>query len=110
MTSRDPLHKLREPVVTSVVRGNRFQDAAQQGAGFQWAMIENRKVMSPANGGRQADVGTVLSGGLITQRPQRADEIGRVDVAWNFHTASASSRTKCKRMIFGKGPGSPSPK
>jgi hypothetical protein len=55
-------------------------------------------------------VGAVLPRALITQHPQRADEIGSVDVAWDFHTAIASSRTKCKRMIFGIGPGSPSAK
>jgi hypothetical protein len=38
-------------------------------------------VMRPTNGGRQADVGAVLPRALITQHPQRADEIGSVDVA-----------------------------
>jgi hypothetical protein len=37
-----------------------FRDAAEQGAGFQRAMIGNRKVVRPFNGGRQANVGAVL--------------------------------------------------
>jgi hypothetical protein len=32
-------------------------------------------------------------------------EFGRADVAGDFHTAMASSRTKWRRMIFGIGPG-----
>ena len=34
----------------------------------------------------------------------------RMQFARDFQTASASSRTKCRRMIFGIGPGAPSPK
>ena len=32
------------------------------------------------------------------------------ELCWDFQTARASSRTKCKRMIFGAGPAAPSPK
>jgi len=67
-----------------MMRGHGFQDAAQQGAGFQRAMIGNRKVMRPANGGRQADVGTFLSCALITQHPQREDEVGSTDRSDGF--------------------------
>jgi hypothetical protein len=55
-------------------------------------------------------VGTVLTGTLITECPEGADEVGTVDVPGNSQTTRASSRTKCRWMIFGMGPGSPSPK
>jgi hypothetical protein len=64
--------------------------------------------MGSAHGGRQTDMGTALAHRLVTENPQGTDEVGCVDVAGNFHTASASSRTKCRRMIFGIGPGTPS--
>jgi hypothetical protein len=60
--------------------------------------------------GRQADVGAVLPDRFVTKNPQGADEIWAGDVAGDSHTASASSRTKWRRMIFGMGPGAPSPK
>ena len=58
------------------MRGHGFQDAAQQGADFQWAMVGNGDVVSPSDGGREADVGALLPCLLVTEHPQGADEIG----------------------------------
>jgi hypothetical protein len=52
----------------------------------------------------------ILSHRLVAEHPQGADEFGRADVAGDFHTTKASSRPKWRRMIFGRGPGDPSPK
>lgn len=93
-----------------VVSGHGFQDAAEQRAGFQRAMIRDRQMMGPAQRGCQSDVGAVLSHRLVAEHPQGADEFGRADIAGDFHTAKASSRTKWRRMIFGIEPGAPSPK
>src|SRR4051794_19768935 len=86
-----------------VVRGHRFQDTTQEGAGFQRSMIWNGDVVRAADGGGEADVGTILAHALIAEHAQGADEVGGAEVARDFHTASASSRTKWRRMICGMG-------
>ncbi len=93
-----------------VVGGNRFQHAAKQGAGFQRAMVWNRDVVCAIDAGGEPDVGAVLPHPFVAKHPQGADKVGAVDVARDFQTASASSRTKCRRMICGIGPAAPSPK
>lgn len=73
-----------------------FQDTAQLCLGFEGAMIGNRDMMCATNGGRETNVGTVLTGTLITECPEGADEVGTVDVPGNSQTTRASSRTKCR--------------
>lgn len=87
-----------------------FEDAAKKGSYFERPMVWNRQMMGSSDGGREPDVGTLLSHGLVTESPQCAKKFRRVDVAGDFHTASASSRTKWRRMILGIGPGAESPK
>jgi len=93
-----------------VMGGHGFQDTAQQGAGFQRAMIWNRDMVRPTHGGCQADVRALLPHAVVSEPSQSAGEVGRVDVAWDFHVVRASSRTKCKWMIRGIEPGTASPK
>lgn len=93
-----------------VVCGDGFRNATEQGAGFQRAMIRNRHVVRSIKRGCQTDVGAVLSRRFVAKHPQSSDEFGCANVAGDFHAASASSRTKWRRMIFGIGPGTPSPK
>ena len=69
-----------------------------------------REVVCAVDAGGELDMGAILPHAFVTEHPQGADKVGTVDVARDFQTASASSRTKCKRMIFGIGPGAPSPK
>ncbi len=90
--------------------GYGFQDSAQQSTGFQWPLIWNRHMVRSADGSRQTDVGAGLVHRLVTENPHSTNEDGGVNIAGDFQTASASSRTKCNRMIFGIGPGAPSPK
>ena len=73
-----------------------FQDSTQQGPGFERAMIGNRDMMCATNGGRETNVGTVLTGTLLSECPEGADEVGTVDVPGNSQTTRASSRTKCR--------------
>jgi len=87
-----------------------FEDSSKQGAGFERAMGRDRNMVRATDDGGQADMGTILPHSLIAKDPEGADKVGAVNVARNFQTASASSRTKCSRMILGIGPGAPSPK
>ncbi len=93
-----------------VMRGYGFQHTTEKGAGFQWAMVRNRDVMCATEAAGEPNVGAVLPHTLIAKHAQGTDKVGTADVARSFQTASASSRTKCSRMIFGIGPAAPSPK
>jgi hypothetical protein len=55
-------------------------------------------------------VGTVLTDAFIAEFLEGFDELRPVDIARGLHAARTSSRTKCNRIIFGMGPGTPSPK
>jgi hypothetical protein len=57
-------------------------------------MIGNREVVGASLRRCEADVRAVLPGCFIAETLESSDEIRCVDVAWNFHTARASSRTK----------------
>lgn len=94
----------------SVVSGDRFEHATHECACFHRAMIWHCDMVCAVNAGCEPDMGTILPHSFVTEFSQGADEVGSVDVAGNFQTARASSRTKCKRMTFGIGPGIPSPK
>ena len=93
-----------------MVRCDRLQNASEQSAGFQRTMIRDRDVVSAADCRGKPDVRSVLPHPFVPQYAQRADQLVGCDVTRNFHTASASSRTKCNRMIPGIGPAAPSPK
>ena len=92
------------------MRGHGFQHTTEKGAGFQRTMVWNRDVMCAAKAAGEPDVRSVLPHTLIAKHSKSTDKVGTADVARSFQTASASSRTKCSRMIFGIGPAAPSPK
>lgn len=92
------------------MHSHRLQYAAEKGSRLEGAMCGYGDVMDTVVRCREADMRARLPHPFIAKHAQSADEIGSVDVAWNFQTASASSRTKCRRIIFGAGPAVPSPK
>jgi hypothetical protein len=53
---------------------------------------------------------TVLTDFFVSENSQGIGELMARKIARGFHAAKTSSRTKCKRMILGMGPGTPSPK
>ena len=91
-----------------MMSGDRLQNTAQEDSGLQRTVIPNSNVMHSSHSGGEPDMGAVLPHGLIAEYPQRTHQVGRIDIARDLHTANASSRTKCSRMIFGIGPGIPS--
>jgi len=82
----------------SVVSGDRFEPPPHECARFYRTMIWHRDMVSAVNAGGEPDMGTLLPHSFVTEISQGADYVGSVDVAGNFQTARASSRTKCKRM------------
>jgi len=103
-----PLDQLLDGEI--VVGRHRFQHTAQKGAGFQGAMAWNCNVVRAVDAGGEPDMGAILPHTFIAKDPQGGNKIGAMDVARDFQTASDSSRTKWRRMIFGIGPAAPSPK
>ena len=49
------------------------------------------------------DVGTAPPHGLVAQPPKRHQQRGPAHVAGQLHPARTSSRTKCRRISFGRG-------
>lgn len=93
-----------------VVRRDGFQDATEKGSRFQRAVIRHRDVMRAVDARGEPDVRAVLPHAFVAKDAQRSRKICTIDIPWNLHTASASSRTKCRRMTEGMSPGTPSPK
>ena len=58
-----------------VVGGHRFEHAAEQGSGFQRAVVWNRDVVHAVDTGRKPDVGAILPYAFVTEHPQGADEV-----------------------------------
>ena len=83
---------------------------AQQWADLNGAMIGDGNVVRAIDCGGQANVRTILTHLLVTENAQCAHQIRAVDIARDFQTVKASSRTKWSRMILGIGPAAPSPK
>lgn len=75
-------------------------------AEFDRRMVRQGDRVRCWRGTAQTNMAAALAGGLIAEFAQRLDQRCRVDIAWQFHAASTSSRTKCSRITFGPSPSS----
>jgi hypothetical protein len=64
-------------------------------------MIRNDFVILAVALGCHSDVRSLLPSRFIPQNSLRFDQSRSIDVPRQIHAASISSRTKCRRMIFG---------
>jgi hypothetical protein len=69
-------------------------------------MLRHRDVVLPSLGGRQAQVTAGLTRHGVPQGGQRPNEVRPRQVSRDPHTASSSSRTKCRRTTLGACPSS----
>ena len=99
--------KLMQQVVTSELKvlGDVVQDA-RQCSDSETLVMRNGDVVLTVFGRCQPNVRAFLSRWLISELPQCSDEFVCRKIARQFHGWSISSRTICKRMIFGACPSS----
>lgn len=83
-----------------MVAGNTFENTAQR-KGLNRMMLGNYFVVLAVLLGRYPNVRPFLTRNLISELAQGFDQIRARNIARQFHRASTSSRTKCKRMILG---------
>src|SRR3974377_2071661 len=74
---------------------------ARQGANLDWAVIRDGFVMLPVKLGHYTNVATPLVVDGITEHSQRFDQLVCAGIARQLHIDRTSSRTKCRRIIFG---------
>ena len=72
-----------------------------QRANSQRIVPRNRNMMFSVLLSRETYVAARLSCHLIAKNFQRLSELIAFQIAWKFHTAITSSRTKWSRMILG---------
>ena len=101
------IKKLLHQVDTSELKviGDVVQDI-RQCSNSKTLMVRNGHMVLAVFGRCQPDVRTFLSRWLITELPQCPDEFVCRKITRQFHGWSISSRTICKRMIFGACPSS----
>jgi hypothetical protein len=102
----DPVSKIESlqelPNAHPMMRGNVLQDTTER-ARFDGMMVRNDFVVFAVALGCYANLGAPLERDHITQNAERFYLLRPVNIARQPHWTRTSSRTKCRRMIFGDG-------
>src|SRR5919106_424631 len=84
-------------VVSSHVRKNSGERSDADGI-----VVGNRDVVLAVPLGRQANMATGLTGDLVAEFAQSPGEVASGQIPRQSHAAKTSSRTKCRRITFGR--------
>jgi len=85
----------------AVMPGNALQNAGQS-LGPDRIVQWNHFMMLSALLRRDTHMRATLAHWLVTHPAKRCQQNSTADIAWNFHATRTSSRTKCRRIRFGR--------